>query len=173
MENDRFQVNHKLYFVGLISLVLSLSLFAFSFYIMPNLLFGWFYDTPSFIIQLVSWLQYQHDFSSSSASRTIFFVFFILGCFFALLAYIASNRIDNEIFKDVLEGETEPETEKTVKSSRGDGFRLTLKIILMVIGVVIVSMLFEWLIYTPPPSSDNDYAYHKDGSIVNGLTVIR
>lgn len=148
MEQDRYQKNHKIFIIGLFSLLLSLSLFAFSFYVMPNLLFGWYYDVPLFVMNLVEWLQYSYNYSSGAASKLIFLVIFLSALFFAGVAYYCSNRIDNQIYSSELQ------SQKKTKSKR-DGLRLALKILVISILVFIAATLLEWSIYTPPPADQS------------------
>ena len=149
MEQDRYQRNHKTFIIGLISLLLSLSLFAFSFYVMPNLLFGWYFEVPPFILDLVEWLQYTYNYSNSAASKLIFLVIFLLALFFAAVAYYCSNSIDNQIYS------AELQHQKKSKNTKNDGFRVVLKILVISLLIFIAATLFEWSIYTPPPSNQN------------------
>lgn len=165
MEQDRYQANTKLFIIGMVSLVLSLTLFALSFYVMPNLLFGWFYNTPAFINELVAWLQYQHNFSGPAAAKIVFFSLLILGCFFAIIADITSNRIDNKIFKEELK--LNEELDRKSRTRDNDTMQLIIKILLIAFLVFIAAGLLQWLIYTPPESSDTDYAYFNGGKGVH------
>lgn len=148
MEQDRFQKNHKLFILGLFSLVVSLSLFALSFYIMPNLIFGWHVDTPEFIINTVQWLQYTYNYTSAAASKIVFLFVFLLALFFAGVAYFCSNRIDNQIYSTELESIKPPNNAE--KGTKEDGLRLTLKILFFTLLIFAAAALFEWFIYTPP-----------------------
>lgn len=148
MEHDRYQKNEKAFVIGLLSLVISLSLFALSFYIMPNLLFGWQYSTPGFVISIVDWLQYAYNFTASGASTIVFFFVFLLALFFAVIAYYCSNKIDDEIYSSELQQRTPPEPVK--ESVKGDGMWLVLKILFFALLIFIAAALFEWVIYTPP-----------------------
>lgn len=144
MEQDRYQSNHKLFILGLFSLVFCLSLFALSFYIMPYLLFGWYYDTPAFVINLVEWLEYTYNYTNSAASTLVFLSVFFLALFFAGIAYFCSNRIDNQIYSSELKKKEKPKI-------KADGLRLALKILAICLLIFIAATAFEWFIYTPPP----------------------
>jgi hypothetical protein len=146
MEQDRYQ-NHQVIFVaGLFSLVLGLSLFALSFYIMPSLLFGWLYDTPEFIVYIVEWLQESYNYTSAGASKLVFLIVFLLALFFSGIAYYSSNRIDNQIFSSELQAQSKP------KKMKGVALGLILKIAFICLLIFLAATLFEWFIYTPPPS---------------------
>ena len=132
MEQDRYQKNHKLFIVGLLSLILGLSLVAFSLFILPNLFFGWHYDVPEFIANWVAWLQDAYELSSTAASKLTFFFFFLLGLFFAVIAYFSSNRIDNQIYSSELE------ISKPVESKKGS--QGTLRLVLQILFIV-------WLVF--------------------------
>lgn len=147
MEQDRYQQNHKLFIIGLASLVISLSLFALSFYIMPNLLFGWGYDTPEFITNFVEWFQYTYNYSESAASKLVFLIVFVLASIFASIAYYCSNRIDNQIYS--LELQESKQLQKVQTTDR-EGLRLVLKILFITLLIFLAAALFEWFIYTPP-----------------------
>lgn len=147
MEQDRYQKNHALFIIGLFSLVVSLSLFALCLYILPNLLFGWRYDTPGFIINWVALLQFDYNYSSQASSNIIVLAVFLLALFFAVIAYFASNRIDNQIYSAELEMSQEI---KIPSRNRQLAIQLSAKILLIIILVVIVSALIDWLLYTPP-----------------------
>jgi Sec-independent protein secretion pathway component TatC len=150
MEQDRYQKNHILFVIGLFSLVVCLSLFALSFYIMPNLLFGWHYDAPLFIVNVVEWMQYTYNYTATGASKTVFFVVFFLALFFAGIAYFCSNRIDDQIYSSELQSKKKPKILQD--GSKDDGLRLALKILFFTMLIFAAGALFEWFIYTPPQS---------------------
>jgi len=152
MEHDRYQKSHGLFIVGLLSLIFSLSLLALSFYIMPSLIFGWHYNTPAFIVNLVEWLQYTYNYTAAGAAKAVFWVVFVSALFFAVLAYICSNQIDNEIYKVELESKKQTKTEKNTTQDDKEGLSLTLKILFFALLIFGAAALFEWFIYTPPPA---------------------
>ena len=146
MEQDRYQKNHKLFILGLFSLVLSLSLFAFSLYLLPNLFFGATYDVPWFIANWVTGLHYAYDISEPAASKIVFLVFFLSALIFAIIAYISSNRIDDQIYS------TELEIIKPVKVKRGTtgALRLALQILFAIVLVFLAVLFVEWLLNISP-----------------------
>lgn len=163
MEQDRYQKNHTVFVVGLMSLVFSLVLLALSFYIMPSLVFGWRYNTPPFIVNIVEWLQYTYNYTPAGASRTVFLFVFLLALFFACVAYFCSNNIDNQIYKAELESKKEP-TKIKKSGTKDDGVRLALKIVFFAMLIFGAAALFEWFIYTPPPAQFTISVDGGDGS---------
>lgn len=152
MEQDRFQKNHTLFILGMFSLIASMTLLALSFYIMPNLLFGWIYDVPRFIINWVEMIKIRYNYSAAVASQLIFFFLFLLAVFFGIIAYFSSNRIDNDIYSAELNEEAEAQPSKIKTTAISDAPRLALKILFVSLLVFIFIKVFEWIIYTPTPA---------------------
>lgn len=150
MEPDRYRANHKLYVLGIISLLLSLSLLAFSLYITPRLLLGWKYDSPEFLMHMIDWLQRNYQFTEVAAAKIILLMFFILALLFGIMAYIISNRVDNQIY-----GIEEPKesvieqvaSRRNISESMGFG----LKVFLIIIVVILLAILFEWTLRSTAP----------------------
>jgi len=145
MEEDRYQKHHVLYIIGLLSLVASLSLFAFTLYILPYLVFGWRYDAPGFIHLWKELLIVKYHFSSSAASQIIGVPFFLLALVFAFIANFSSNRMDNEIYSTELAVENK---EQNTRKSPNESIALVLNILLIIVLVFVGAELFQWLIYT-------------------------
>ena len=147
MEADRYQKNHKLFILGIFSLLIALSLFAFSLYLLPNLLFGWRYDTPEFIMFWKEWLLSQYDYTEPVAARLIFLFFFGIAFIFGVIAYFSSNRIDNQILsKELKVPEEEESPDKTTQNTR-EGLSLGLRILFIILIIFIIGTLFQWAIY--------------------------
>ena len=151
MEPDRYQQNSKLFIIGIVCLLLSLSLFAYSFYLLPHLLFGWVYDLPGFIFHWREWLKQKYNFSEVGAAWTIFLSFSIPALVCGYISYLTSNKVDNEIY-GILPEDKETEEERIQPTSAkedglGFGFKLTLAIIL----VLMLISLLQWLLTIPPP----------------------
>ena len=153
MEQDRYQKNHGLFILGMCSLIAALSLLALSFYIMPNLLFGWTFDIPGFIIQWIEFLRSTYQYSASTAPKIVLLFVFLLAIFFSILAYFCSNHIDNQIYKAEFEANLKPV--KVKPSALSDAQRLILNILLIALLIFVFAKCFEWLIYTPPPPERN------------------
>ncbi len=144
MEDDRYQKNHFLFIIGLVSLLLALSLFVLTLYLLPHLLFGWLYNIPEFILFWIEWLQSQYNVTEVGASQLIILFFFLLSLFFATIAYFSSNRIDSQIFNL---GSSRTRKPITFKKSSREGLALGLKILFIMIIVFVAASLFQWLLY--------------------------
>ena len=151
MEADRYQKNHTLFIVGMISLLIGLCFMVFGLYLFPNLIFGWRYEVPGFIPVVKEWLQSSYHYSEAGAAQFIFFFLFLIGLLLIIVAYFSSNRIDNDIYSAELKAEAPPR--KIKNSGISDAQRLALKILFISLLVFIFIKVFEWLIYTPPPAS--------------------
>lgn len=149
MAEDLYQKNHTLYIVGLISLVVGLTLFIFTLYMLPHLLFGWRYDIPSFIMDWREWIQFRYGIREVAAARLVLVLLFIVSVLCLLVAYFSSNNLDKELITSEVE---EIEKPARIKESTKEELSLGLKILLIIISVFILAALFEWLIYTPPPN---------------------
>lgn len=147
MEPDRYKQNKNLYVVGMVFLIISLSLFAFSAYILPHLLLKWRYSVPEFISHWRQWLQMQHQYSEEMASLLIFLFFFLLAFFSAVIAYATSNRIDDEIY--TTETSVEPARAETINENKKT-LMLVLKITIIILVAILMVTVFELLIYHPP-----------------------
>ena len=97
MEPDRYHHNQKDYIIGIICLICSLTLFAFSAYITPYLAFDWHYLLPDFISHLMHILQSGYRLRHSVKACLVFAIFFIPAVILVIIADVASNRIDNKI----------------------------------------------------------------------------
>jgi len=123
MEPERYRQNHFLYVIGLIFLIFSLSLFAFSAYIIPFLLFKWSYDVPEFVSNWHHWLL-ERNYSEAAACWLIFLSFIGLALLCAAIAHIASNRIDNQLYETDVKDKVEParstdDTKETTAARHG------------------------------------------------------
>lgn len=141
MEPDRYKNNHTVFIIGMISLLLSLSLLAFSFYILPFLLFGWQYDVPGFILFWRESLQTDYSLSSTLSCRLILLFYFGLACIFSLITYFSSNRIDDQIYRD--------EIKKTGGSAKHggkthEGLHVSLTIGLFIFIIILLASFVQW-----------------------------
>lgn len=146
MEEDRYQKTHTPFILGLLSLVLALTLFAFFLYLLPHTLFSWQYNVPEFILDWREWLEYKYNFTEPVASKYILFLFFGLAMIFTIIAYIASHLIDNQLLPHEMGDMNKPV--KFKKNGR-EALNLGLKIFVIIIIVFILGALFEWLIFDP------------------------
>lgn len=143
MEPDRFQHNNKYYIVGIICLVGGLSLFAFSAYILPFLLFNWHYTMPDFISIWLNDIQTIYQLSAMAAAWLILLGFFLPGIILVVIADILSNRIDNQIH-GLQHAKVRPKT--TTNLDQAESRSLTFRIVLIIIIVFILARLFQWTI---------------------------
>ncbi|KTD21722.1 hypothetical protein [Legionella londiniensis] len=147
MEKNRYQQNHTLYIVCMINLVISIALFSFTLYLLPFLLFGWIYDVPEFVLTWREWMELRYEMTNLAASGFIFTVFFIFGLITAFIAYITSNKIENEIFGIKTENR---DREIRIKREARETASVLSKIVMIIILVFIAVVLLEWFLYVPP-----------------------
>lgn len=155
MEADRFGHNQKHYIVGIICLIISLALFAFSFFIFPYLIFGWRYSVPSLVIIFRSTMQTAYDLAPVAAGWFIFLGIFLPGVILAVIADILSNKIDTEIHVSKSERERgtvedTPTKTKRLKVGEQESKGLVLKIFMIIILVFVASQFFQWALSTSP-----------------------
>lgn len=145
MDHDHSHSRHALFIIGLIALVLSLVFLGITLYMLPHLLFGLKYDTPEIFMVWMAWLQDHHGYTLIGASRLILLLFFLFTALFILVAYLFSNRIDNQLLNSGLAGKNRT-TNFFGKNSR-EGLYLAFKILLIMIGIFIAASFLQWLIY--------------------------
>lgn len=148
MEPDRYKTNNKLYISGIIFLIVALSLFSFSLYIVPFLLWELHYDVPEMITNLITLFEDKYEYSTVSSKLLVWIIFFIPSLITGYVAYYISNRLDNQIYRTETPERYEEkmpvseEISRQVRESAGLG----LKIILLMIAIVIIVLLFEGFI---------------------------
>jgi len=86
--------NIILYIVGLIALLLSVSLFVFSFYITPYIVLDFVYDVPEFIILNVYWYKTIYGLEGVRLIATVLLPFLIAATFLALVARRLTRRVE-------------------------------------------------------------------------------
>lgn len=145
MEADRFQHNKKLFIIGILCLVFGLILFILSFYTLPNLVFNWRYQIPTFMSMIVAYLQIEYHLQSSSAGWLVFLGSFGISMILFVIADIMSNKIDGKIFKDYYTDNTQKVNKRKMVGEQDSG-SLVFKIIFIIILVFIASQLFQWAI---------------------------
>lgn len=147
MEGDRFEQNSKLFIIGLICLLISLTLFAFGLYILPYLLWNWSYNVPEFVYYWREWFREYYDISEVSASWIMILIFIIPAIITGFISHLASNYIDNQIHGIEQEKTTKlPEIKKNVQETLSFGFKILLLIILVLIAVAFV----QWIVAPTP-----------------------
>src|SRR3990167_4105001 len=146
MEADRFGHNSMHYLLGMLCLIASLSLFAFSFFVFPYLVFGWHYSVPDVVSIFSGTLQTAYDLTSTAAGWLIFLGIFLPAVILAVIADILSNKIDSEIHS-VTSSNMETELDKKpkrMKVGEKESKGLFWKIILIVVLVFFASQFFQW-----------------------------
>jgi len=143
MEIDRYERNHKVFIIAMISMIMSLALLGFVLYMLPYLMFDWVYNVPGFISAWEEWLIDNYNYSDHGARRFLLFISVLLDCFFIIIAYLTANTIEKQIFKSEIQYTVSP-TKKNNNVDR-EGLNLSLKIIFIIFVVFSVGMFFEWL----------------------------
>lgn len=139
MEPDRYQQNKTYYIIGFVCLILSLMFFGLGIYLLPYVAFGWIYSIPNSIFDRIHFIETTYGFSMKAASWLLLLADF-LGCFFlALVTYVTSNRIENEILGIAVEP-------VEVKKETKESYLFILTILLTVGLIFLVAMLFQWVI---------------------------
>lgn len=146
MEADRYKQNHKLFIFCMICLLLSLSLFSLSLFILPHFIWGWNYNVPEFVYDLTQWLIEYHAFTETGAKIMVFLMVFIPALITGFISYITSNMIENKVLE--IPETTNPDENK-VPLELKETFSLSMKIILLIVLVIIVMFLIQWLITVP------------------------
>lgn len=145
IEQDRYLYHSKLYVTGMFCLISSLSLLAFSFFILPFLIWSWDYDVPSFILLWQEWFVENYAISPARANALIFLIFFIPAILTGVISGYISNLIDNDIF-NIHPAETEDVPRRNTREMVGFG----LKVFIIMALVIIAVFMVEWLIEVPP-----------------------
>ncbi|MBA4697189.1 MAG: hypothetical protein H2069_07370 [Legionella sp.] len=138
MESDRYQKNSKLFIIGIISLLFSLSLLAFSLYILPYLLWDLFYRVPAFVLNWREGIKNFYEISELGAAWIVFLIFIIPAVFFGYISYLTSNYIDDRIFNPAPLTTEKPEVEKKeLRETFGWVFKI-LGMILLTLGILAI-----------------------------------
>ncbi|MDP3562031.1 MAG: hypothetical protein Q8R83_07635 [Legionellaceae bacterium] len=147
MEPDRFVQDEKSYIVGILCLIISIGLFAFSFYLFPFLVLGWHYSIPEFIPIWGNDLQQYYQLSDEASSWLLFLVLFVPAIVFAVIADILSNRIDAEIHG--IQPKRIANKEQDIAPIK-ESNQLIFKIAGIIVLVFIAARLFQWAISSTP-----------------------
>lgn len=153
MEYDRFQENSVLFVIGIIALLLSLSLLAFAFYILPFLLFNWVYDVPEFISIWREWLRFEYKFTTVGASWFILLMLLIPALICGYISYYASNYIDNRLHNIVPEKKVYSRKNQISRDIR-ETLKLVLKVLVLIILVLVGISLIQWFLAIPTPVAE-------------------
>lgn len=146
MEVERFEKNRNLFIIGIVCLVLGLIFFILSFYTLPNLIFNWRYQIPTFIALLSGFLQANYNLQPKAAGWLIFLGIFAVSIILFIIAEVMSNKIDDKLYKDYYSEKSINKIQKNRINEEQDSRALVFKIIFIIILVFIASQLFQWAI---------------------------
>jgi hypothetical protein len=147
MEPDRFAQNHVFYVVGLFCLVAGLGLLAFGLYIFPNLILGWRYSIPDFIMDFSGFFQDQYGMSAQRSSWIVSALLLLPALIFILIADVLSNKIDQKIYgiSSSAKGRKLQQANRIqVGESGTKGLFFT--IVMIIVVVFIAAELIQWVI---------------------------
>ena len=144
MPINRFENSRGNFIIGMLCLFTSLIFFCYSAYVLPFLVFGWRYNLPEFILNLVSTMRIDYHWNQFVSGCMIFLIFFIPGLILMLIANVISNRLEKELTPQITD-ENLP-IEASEKKPLSDGWKLTLKVFGMLVAVFLFLRLIEWVI---------------------------
>lgn len=150
MEPDRYQQNHVAYISGLICLLSSIGLFAFSLFLLPYLFFDWQYKVPGFVIHFTIMLQENYALSQSGVAWATCFALDFPAVILFVVADIVSNRIDKQIYGLANSKPTTRNNADNASSQEETSGWLIVKIILIILVVFIVARFFNATISNNP-----------------------
>jgi ABC-type multidrug transport system fused ATPase/permease subunit len=150
MEIDRYQVNKRLYLLGMIALVLGFALILFSFVILPNLFWNLSYDVPSFILNMKNYIEYEYRWSANQAAWGLFLLFFFPGLILIIFSYFASNKIDKTIYHLYPEREERESLWNRFWGKTINDISLSIKIFMMILFVFVIAAILQWLLQIGP-----------------------
>ncbi|CEK10658.1 hypothetical protein [Legionella hackeliae] len=148
MEHSRFQQNSALFVLGIITLVLSIVLFVFSFYIVPFLFWDWVYDVPEFVSIWREWLKEEYNFTQMGASWLILLFFILPALLCGFVSYFASNYIDNRLLH-MLPQKIESEKHEAVRRDLQETLIGIIKIFGAIVLVLVIVSMIQWLLSIP------------------------
>ena len=145
MEQDRFAFNKILYIVGIVCLLLSITLFFFSMYILPFLIWDLHYDVPDFVSNIIAFFGDQYYYSSGVSKLFCWLIFFIPSLITGVISDYISNYIDNLILGVRSPEEIEEHKTESLEMRRGirESVILSLKIFLLIGLIVFVVLLIQ------------------------------
>ncbi len=88
--------NPILYGVGVLAMMLSLSLFVFSLYIIPHIIFDLHYDVPEFIIIVAHWYSMVQGLSGFRLAMTVLLPYLLSAAILGLIAKRLTTRVEGE-----------------------------------------------------------------------------
>lgn len=145
MEHDRFGENKVMYIIGMVCMIISLSLFLFSIYILPVLLWNWSYSVPDYVIMWRENLRVYFGCSEFSAGGLLFLIMMVPALITGLVSHFISNAIDNQIYGIVKE-EPEPVSTENKRAAFKESFSFSGKVIFLLVLVVLAVWFVEWIL---------------------------
>ncbi len=152
MEPDRYTVSHGYFIAGIVGLVACLAFMTFSAYIFHYLILGCRYQIPNFIIESMDFLQSSYELSERAASIWVLMFFVIPGMMSGIVAYIASYHIESQLYQQDASPDNPDTPAIKSKKNPGEGIKLILKLLLIVLLVYVSTEVFHWLISSNPPN---------------------
>ncbi len=149
MEIDRYQQNSKLFITCMLSMIVSLTLLAFSLYLFLPLIIGWQLHLPEFIYMSREWLKSSYSITEFKAGIFLFLFIFIPALFFGFIAYLTSNMIENQIYGIEPPEQTE---HHALTEDLKETASVSLKLISTIILVLSAVFFLEWLLTSSPPA---------------------
>jgi hypothetical protein len=143
MEPDRYQQNKLCYIIGMCCLIVSLILFGISLFLFPYMVFGLSNISHPVFNSIVDFFQTTYSLSLRAASWIVFLGGFVSGVVLAFGAFVASNRIDNELYRFEAQDTVEPVPVKKNEAESKDTLRFTLTILFIILLVFLAAKLFQ------------------------------
>lgn len=148
MESDRYQRHHVLYFVGIVSLLICLSLVFLVLYILPYLIWQLNYDLPEFITTMIAFFEEKYSVTELRSRIYVVILLIIPIVVTGFVSYYVSNFIDDEIYKNELTSDEvieqknhSDDVKQEIKESATVGFEIIGLIILVIAGLAAIQFL--------------------------------
>lgn len=141
MSEGPFQQHNNLFITCMISMVMALSLLAFSLYIFPYLIWHWVYDIPGFISDWREWLKDYHNYTESGAAWSVFLMFFIPGLIASLTTYIITNILEKMDSNEKVET---LEPQRLISDNAEESLSITMKVLILIALVIAAVFFAEW-----------------------------
>jgi hypothetical protein len=148
MEYDRFASNSKLYVFGMICLIVCLTLFFFSLFILPYLIWELNYDVPEFIVSFIYKLQDEYDYSMGISKVIVWLAFFVPCLITGVISEFVSNYIDSKMYKEDMAQSTHQRisTDKEIMTQIKKSALFGFKILSLMIAIVILILFLQFFV---------------------------
>lgn len=140
----------KFFLLGLLSLTFSFFLFPFAAYLFPAVWLGWEYKIPTFVVDIVLWMQVFFNTSYPFAFLWFFRITVLLALAFGGCAYFISRHITKieEAIRHQRDHE-EVEVKKplmNINQEKRESLFFFLKMVAMISFIFMISMAIQWAI---------------------------